>query len=46
MKVDVFYWKGDMHMRSKRFSNLCTATDSSDKTQLMFSTKLLCLFVS
>ena len=29
-----------------RFSILCTPTDSSDKTQLMYSTILLCLFTS
>jgi len=35
MKTDVFYFKGDMHMRPMRFSILCTPSDSSDKTQLM-----------
>jgi len=29
-----------------RFSILCTPTDSSDETQLMYSAILLCLFVS
>jgi len=29
-----------------RFSILCIPTDSSDKTQLMYSTILLCLFAS
>jgi len=46
MKVEVFYCKSDMHVRTMRFSILCTPTDSSDNTQLMFSTVLLCLFVS
>jgi len=41
----VFYCKSDMHVRPMRFSILCTPTDSSDKTQIMFSTILLCLFV-
>jgi len=35
-----------MHVRPMRFSILCTATDSSDKVQLMCSTILLCLFAS
>jgi len=35
-----------MHLPPMRFSILCTPTDSSDKTQLMFSTILLCFFVS
>jgi len=26
----------DMHVRPMRFSILCTPTDSSDKTQLMY----------
>jgi len=34
------------HVRPMRFSILCTPSDSSDKTQLIFSTILLCLFVS
>jgi len=38
--------KTDMHVRLMRFTVLCTPTDSSDKTQLMCSTKLLCFFVS
>jgi len=42
----VFYCKSDMHVRPKRLSILCTPTDSFDKTQLMFSTILLSLFVS
>jgi len=46
MKVEVFLCKSDMHVRPMRFSILCTPTDSSDKTQLMFSIILLCLFVS
>jgi len=46
MKVEVFYCKSDMHVRPVGFSILCTPTDSSDKTQLMVSTILLCLFVS
>jgi len=36
----------DMHVRPMRFNILCTPTDSSEETQLMFSTILLCLFVS
>jgi len=35
-----------MHVEPMRFSILCTPTDSSDKTQLMFSTILLPLFTS
>jgi len=35
-----------MQVRPMRFSILCTPTDSSDKSQLTFSTILLCLFVS
>jgi len=35
-----------MHVRPMRFSVLCSPTDSSDKTQLMYSVILLCLFVS
>jgi len=31
MKTEVFYCKSDMHVRSMRFSILCTPTDSSDK---------------
>jgi len=46
MKGEVFYYKSDMHVRPMRFSILCTPTDSSDETQLMYSTILLCLFVS
>jgi len=44
MKTEVFYCKSDMHVRPMRFSILCTPTDSSDKTQMMCSTILLCLF--
>ena len=46
MKIDVFYFKSDMHVRTMRFAVLYTPTDSSDKTQLMCSTILLCLCVS
>jgi len=47
MKVEVFYRKSDiMHVRPMRFSILCTSTDCSDETQLMFSTIALYLFVS
>jgi len=46
MKIYVFYCKSDMHVRPMRFSILCTSTDSSDKTQLMYCTKLPWLFVS
>jgi len=46
MKVEAFYCKNDMHARIKRFSILCTPADSSDKTQLMYSTILLCFFAS
>ena len=46
MKTEVFYCKNDMHVRPMRFSILCTPTDSSGKTQLMYSSILLCLFVS
>jgi len=46
MKVEVYYCKSDMHVRPMRFTKLCNPTDSSDETQLMFSTTLLCLFVS
>jgi len=44
MKTEVFYCKSGMHVRPMRFSILCTPTDSSDKTQMMCSTILLCLF--
>jgi len=44
MKIDVLYLKSDVHMRPMRFNVLCTSTDSSDKTQVMCSTILLCLF--
>jgi len=46
MKTEVFYSKSDMHVQLMRFSILCTLTDSSDKTQLMCYTVLLCLFKS
>jgi len=46
MKTEVFYCKSDMHVRPMRFSILCTPTDNSNKTQLMYSTILLCLFTS
>jgi len=46
MKVEVLYCKNDMHVRTMRFNILCTPADSSDKTQLMYSTILLCFFVS
>jgi len=46
MKTEVFYCKSDMHVRPMRFSILCTPTDSSVKTQLMYSSILLCLFLS
>jgi len=42
----VLYCKSDMHVRPMRFSILCTSTYSSDKTQMMYSTILLCLFTS
>jgi len=37
--------KSDMHVRTMRFTVLSTPTDSFDKTQLMCSAILLCLFV-
>jgi len=46
MKIDLFYYKSDLHVRPMRFSIVCTLNDSSDKTQLVYSTILLCLFVS
>jgi len=46
MKTEVFYCKSEMHVRPMRFSILCNSTDSSDKTQLKYSTILLCLFTS
>jgi len=45
MKVEVFYCNNDVHVRTMRFSILCSPGDSSDKTQLMYSTILLCFFV-
>jgi len=42
----VLYCKSDMHVRPMRFSIFCTPTDSSDKTPLVCSTILLCLFAS
>jgi len=44
MKIEVFYFKSDMHLRPIRFRVLCTPTDSSDETQVMCSAILLCLF--
>jgi len=44
MKTEVFYCKSDMHVRPMPFGILCTPTDSSDKTQMVSSTILLCLF--
>jgi len=46
MKVEVFFCQNDMHVPTTRFSILCTPADSSDKTQLMYSTILLCFFLS
>jgi len=46
MKTEVFYCQSDMHVRQVRFSILCTPTDSSDKTQMICFTVLLCLFTS
>jgi len=46
MKTEVFYCKSGMHVRPMRFSILFTPTDSSDKTQMMCSTILLCLYTS
>jgi len=31
MKIEVIYYKSDMHVRPMRFSILCTPTGSSDK---------------
>ena len=45
-EIDVFYYMSEMHVRPMRFSILFTPTDSSGKTQLMYSTILLCFFVS
>jgi len=42
----LFYYKSDMHVRPMRLSIVCTPTDGSDKTKLMYCTILLCLFVS
>jgi len=36
INTDAFYYKSDMHVRPMRFSILCTPTDSSDKTQLVY----------
>jgi len=38
--------ESDMHVQPMRFNVLSTPTDSSDETQLMCSSILLCLFVS
>jgi len=46
MEIEVFYFRSDMHVRPMLFTVLCTLSDSSDKTELMCSTILLCLFVS
>jgi len=46
MKVEEFYCTNNIHVRTIRFSILCTPADRSDETQLMFSTILLCFFVS
>jgi len=46
MKVEVFYYKSDMHVRPVQFSILCTPTDRSNRTRLMYSAILLCLFAS
>jgi len=46
MKTELFYCKSDMNVRPMRFSILYTPTDSSDITQLVCSTILLCLFTS
>ena len=44
MKTEVYYYKSDMQVRPTRFSILWTPSDSSDKTQLICYTILLCLF--
>jgi len=36
MKIDVFYYNIDVHVRRMRLSMWCTPTDSSNKTQLMY----------
>ena len=46
MKTELFFCKSDMRVRPVRLSILFTPTDSSDKTQLMCSTILLCLYAS
>jgi len=46
MKTEVFNCESDMHVRAMRFSISCTATDSSDKTQVMCFAILLYLFTS
>ena len=46
MKTEVFHCKSDRHVRPMRLSILYTTTDSSDKTQLICSSILLCLFAS
>ena len=46
MQIDVFYSRMICTGDQWRFTVLCTPADSSDKTQLMCSTILLCLFVS
>jgi len=37
MKIDVFYYKSDMHVRPVLFSILCTPTDSSDENPIDMS---------
>jgi len=39
-------WPGDIHVLPMRFSTLCTTAHNFNKTQLIFSTILLCLFTS
>jgi len=46
MKTEAFYCKSDTHVRPIRLSIACTQTDSSDKTQMICSPILLCLFTS
>jgi len=50
VKTEVFYYKTrselNLHVRSMRFSILHSLDNSSDKTQMMYSTKLLCLLTS
>jgi len=48
MKTEVFYYKtkSHMHVRPMRSTILCSPANSSDKTQMMHSTILLCLFTT